>query len=114
MIKLRDAKADIFFETIYESWFKIELLIMGEKIEAVRFGCVIIPYEPFLNADEAYAELIYKNHSNDTVCENTELQNKERAKRLRIALNLAKLCRELEEKKYNLLWLKHKIKKEGL
>lgn len=114
MIKLRDAKADIFFETIYESWFKIELLIMGEKIEAVRFGCVIIPYEPFLNADEAYAELIYKNHSNDTVCENTELQNKERARRLRIALNLAKLCRELEEKKYNLLWLKHRIKKEGL
>ena len=114
MIKLRDPKADFFFETIYESWFKIEFLIMGEKIEAVRFGCVIIPYEPFLNADEAYAELIYKNHSNDTICENTELQNKERARRLRIALNLAKNCREMELKKYNLLWLKNKIKSEGL
>lgn len=114
MIKLQDAKADIFFETIYESWFKIELLIMCEKIQAVRFGCVIVPYEAYLNADEAYAELIYKNHQNDTICENTEARDKERARRLRIALNLAKFCREMEEKKYNLLWLKHRIKNEGL
>lgn len=114
MIKLQDAKADIFFETIYESWFKIELLIMCEKIQAVRFGCLIVPYEAYLNADDAYAELIYKNHQNDTICETTEMRDKERARRLRIALNLAKYLREMESKKYNLLWLKHRIKNEGL
>lgn len=114
MIKLQDAKADIFFETIYESWFKIELLIMNEKIQAVRFGCIIIPYEAYLNADDAYAELIYKNHNNDTICESTEMQNKERGRRLRIALNLAKILREHKEKNYNILWIKHRIKAEGL
>ena len=114
MIKIKDVKQSIVIETIYKSWFKIDLLTQGRDIIAVRFGCMVVPYEPFLNADNEYAQLIYDNHKSDIACESKQVEAKERARRLRIALNLAKLLREREANDYNILWIKHKIKEGGL
>lgn len=112
MLKLSHWQNDIYFETPRTKYpFNISFLMCGDKINAIRIGCLILPYDICLAlTSEEMIETIKFNHTD--IYPNAETFAKSQAERFKIAITLQGFIKEYESKKYNILWLIHKCEKE--